>query len=437
MGSLIFGSYRGLNKELQEKAIEIIEEKRKEIIEFFHTKGSFEKPNGNINDASLNKDKAIEKIYYPEENRYNLHLKIYNLPGIFRNNDGLFEIIGKTLMIFQTFFNKYNDIDDKEKYQKIFDEFFDSLTQANNKKIKEIIGLDIKDNDLKKMKQGLESLMDIFGEENIKSYYRDVYIYCGGAAAIITIGSLLSFLLIPTLSVSMFATPFSLFIITGFAGYLIHKHIKKNHSQNVKNNVHKIQDFYDKIQSFLSEGADYFCKDGEKNLFVIAYEKDRNNSVKEICLFPYYLNGLRDSVCPTLGNNALPGSNTEYYRTLLDACKYYIDNYSQRIYEHINIRPQPGLQEEMIDEFEFLRSATIQEIQAKIHSGDEIEKFKILNNHQYIENGMEYQKIDESLTNNNSGNVSIDFNQINQDYYNQQYDSQQENNQIYLNEEFN
>ena len=252
MGSLIFGSYRGLNKELQEKAIEIIEEKRKEIIEFFHTKGSFEKPNGNINDASLNKDKAIEKIYYPEENRYNLHLKIYNLPGIFRNNDGLFEIIGKTLMIFQTFFNKYNDIDDKEKYQKIFDEFFDSLTQANNKKIKEIIGLDIKDNDLKKMKQGLESLMDIFGEENIKSYYRDVYIYCGGAAAIITIGSLLSFLLIPTLSVSMFATPFSLFIITGFAGYLIHKHIKKNHSQNVKNNVHKIQDFYDKIQSFLS-----------------------------------------------------------------------------------------------------------------------------------------------------------------------------------------
>ena len=91
----------------------------------------------------------------------------------------------------------------------------------------------------------------------------------------------------------------------------------------------------------------------------------------------------------------------------------------------------------MIDEFEFLRSATIQEIQAKIHSGDEIEKFKILNNHQYIENGIEYQKIDESLTNNNSGNVSIDFNQINQDYYNQQYDSQQENNQIYLNEEFN
>ena len=114
---------------------------------------------------------------------------------------------------------------------------------------------------------------------------------------------------------------FSLFIITGFAGYLIHKHIKNNHIQDVKNNVHKIQDFYDKIQSFLSEGADYFCKDGEKNLFVIAYEKDRNNFVKEICLFPYYLNGLRDSVCPTLGNNALPGSNTEYYRTLLDACK--------------------------------------------------------------------------------------------------------------------
>ena len=103
-------------------------------------------------------------------------------------------------MIFQTFFNKYNDIDDKEKYQKIFDEFFDSLTQANNKKIKEIIGLDIKDNDLKKMKQGLESLTDIFGEEDLQSYFRKVYIYGGGAAGLITIGSLLSFSLKPILS---------------------------------------------------------------------------------------------------------------------------------------------------------------------------------------------------------------------------------------------
>jgi hypothetical protein len=138
MGSLIFGNYRELNKELQVKAKEILEEKRKEIIEFFKTKGSFEKPNNNKNNSFLNKDKAIEKIYYPDENRYKLHLKIYNLPGIFRNNDGLFEIIGKTLMIFQLFFNKYNDIEDKEKYQKIFDEFFESLIQANNKKIKEI-----------------------------------------------------------------------------------------------------------------------------------------------------------------------------------------------------------------------------------------------------------------------------------------------------------
>ena len=112
----------------------------------------------------------------------------------------------------------------------------------------------------------------------------------------------------------------------------------------------------------------------------------------------------------------------------------HVNNYSQKIYEHINVRPQPGLQEELLNEFEFLRTATIQKIQEKIHSQDEIEKFKILNNHQFIENGGEYQRLDQSLTNNASRNYSIDSNQINQEYNAQQYDAQQENNQMLLNE---
>lgn len=112
----------------------------------------------------------------------------------------------------------------------------------------------------------------------------------------------------------------------------------------------------------------------------------------------------------------------------------HVNNYSQKIYEHINVRPQPGLQEELLNEFEFLRTATIQKIQEKIHSQDEIEKFKILNNHQFIENGGEYQRLDQSLTNNASRNYSIDSNQINQEYNAQQYDAQQENNQMLLSE---
>ena len=101
MGDLIFRNYRDQNQELQRKAIEIIEEKKDEIIEFFNSQGILEKPNGQKDDKTLNMDKAIEKIYYPGENRYKLHLRIYNIPGIFRKNDGLFEIIGETLMIFQ------------------------------------------------------------------------------------------------------------------------------------------------------------------------------------------------------------------------------------------------------------------------------------------------------------------------------------------------
>ena len=260
MGDLIFGSYRDQNQELKRKAKEIIKEKMDEIIEFFNFHGDFEKPNGPKNDNTLNMDKAIEKIYYPGENRYKLHLRI--------------------------FFNKFNNLNDKNEYQRKFDEFFNALIKADNSKIYELIGINIEDTDLVKKKQGLESLMEIFGTENLKSYYKNVFIGGGiGTACLAALGSFFAWEIGAALTMPV-VTPFSIIIIAGVIGYFIWQKAKENHIQNVNNNINIIQDFYNKIQTFLSEGADYFCKDGDKNLFVIAYEKNTNNLIREICMFP-------------------------------------------------------------------------------------------------------------------------------------------------------
>jgi len=431
MGDLIFGSYRDQNQELKRKAIEIIEEKRDEIIDFFNFHGNLEKPNGPKDDKTLNMDKAIEKKFYPNENRYKLHLRIYNIPGIFRKNDGLFEIIGETLMIFQLFFNKFNNINDKNEYQKKFEEFFNALIKADNLKIYKMIGLNIENTDLIRKKQGLESLMEIFGTENLKAYYKSVFIGEGiGTACLAALGSFLAWEIGATLTMTA-VTPIAIAILAGVIGYFIWDSAKEKNIQDVTNNVNKIQDFYNKIQDFLSKGADYFCnddddahkdgdvrKDGDdskvsdKNLFVIAYKKRSNNLIEEICMFPYYLEGIWGINCPTIGKKGSMGSNSDYYRIVLDACQYYVNTFKPRVYLHINKYPQPNLQSEIQDEFNFLRTATISEIEKKIKNKN-------------LTNGIQSS---EDITTNDSINTSqFDQENGNQMYYHQgeQYDYNQ------------
>ena len=408
MGDLIFRNYRDQNQELQRKAIEIIEEKKDEIIEFFNSQGILEKPNGQKDDKTLNMDKAIEKIYYPGENRYKLHLRI--------------------------FFNKFNNLNDKNEYQRKFDEFFNALIKADNSKIYELIGINIEDTDLVKKKQGLESLMEIFGTENLKSYYKNVFIGGGiGTACLAALGSFFAWEIGAALTKPV-VTPFAIIIIAGVIGYFIWQKAKENHIQNVNNNINIIQDFYNKIQTFLSEGADYFCKDGDKNLFVIAYEKNTNNLIREICMFPYYLEGIWGINCPTIGKKGSMGSNSDYYRIVLDACQYYVRTFKPRVYLHINKNPQPNLQSEIQEEFNFLRTATAAKIFEKINSKDEITKFNVVNNYQNLANGIESSEgiivTDESRNTNQ-------FEQENGDQVFYQHGQQYDNNQIDMEPEYN
>ena len=106
------------------------------------------------------------------------------------------------------------------------------------------------------------------------------------------------------------------------------------------------------------------------------------------------------------------GSNSDYYRIVLDACQYYVDTFKPRVHLHINKNPQPNLQSEIQDEFNFLRTATISEIEKKIKNKN-------------LTNGIQSS---EDITTNDSINTSqFDQENGNQMYYHQgeQYDYNQ------------
>ena len=352
MGSLLFGNSADMSLKLKSKVLEFLEDKniKKEIIEYFN---SYE---------------------YPKENKYNLCIHIYNIPGVLRMNNGLFQIIGETMMIFQLFFNKYNELEE-ENFKEKFDEFFDALLNADCKKIYDLILIKINETDLIKKKQGLDTLIEMFGEQNIKSYYNTVLFSALGSGIALAIGNLFFRGITSTLTASTASTPLGISIIIIFVGYC-------------KNSYQKIKDFYDRVQDVLSNGAEYYTQDGLKNLFVIAIDRE-NNLVKDICMFPYYIKELKSSNCPTLGKDAPSNSNSEYYSVMLDACKYYIEKYSLKIHNHINnVNQDYNLQNEIENDFRFLKSAKMIEIKERIKPLDEIEKFLIIQNNQNIMNGM-------------------------------------------------
>jgi hypothetical protein len=139
-------------------------------------------------------------------------------------NNGLFQIIGETLMIFQLFFNKYNELEE-ENFKEKFDEFFDALLNADCKKIYDLILIKINETDLIKKKQGLDTLIEMFGEQNIKSYYNTVLFSALGSGIALAIGNLFFRGITSTLTASTASTPLGISIIIIFVGYCIYKEL--------------------------------------------------------------------------------------------------------------------------------------------------------------------------------------------------------------------
>ena len=149
-----------------------------------------------------------------------------------------------------------------------------------------MIQLNISRLNLLRIKQGLETIMEIFGTENVKSYYKITFgalASIGGTALVSLIGLGIGSALTATAA----ATTVGILIIIGICGYFIYRKIKNDNIDDAKHNYQKIDDFYQKVQDFISKGATNFCEDDKdnnnhnhtekkpnpKNLFIIAFEK--------------------------------------------------------------------------------------------------------------------------------------------------------------------
>ena len=143
---------------------EILNENSLKIKNYFD---SFEieknKPN-NIPD--LNVDRPIIKNISPKENRYQLNIDIYNLPALFRVDNGLFFIVSQISIYLDKFKGKHSHLNEIELKQK-FSLFFKSLLELNSTKINKLLELSITKDDLIEIKHGMEKLIDYFGTENI------------------------------------------------------------------------------------------------------------------------------------------------------------------------------------------------------------------------------------------------------------------------------
>ena len=368
MGILGFGN-NGKEITLKKKIEEFMNRKREEIVQYFNSFDELTQPN----DPTQNKDKAIDKVYYEEEGGYKYIFHIFNIPGIFRMNNGLFQMIGENLMIFQLFFNKYSDLNE-ENLRKQFEEFFNALLEVDADKINKMLQIKIEECELIKKKKGLEFLMDMFGYENIKTYYLTIILTGIGTSVLASTGILLTKAIIDTITFPPVGLAIGVVIIIGVISFFIYRNVSNNHNKIVCNNFLKLKQFFDDTQNFLSSGVYYLCEDGDKNLFVIAIKK-KKNIIEEICILPHYIIEITSTNCPTLGNNPLSNSNAEYYKTVLDACNFYIKKFSSRINNHINGITDYYLQKDIEEVFNWLKKATMAQIKEKIYA-EEIQKIK-------------------------------------------------------------
>ena len=361
---------------LKEIAKKFNENKKEEIIQYFNSYETLTKPN-----STQNEDQAIDKVYSEIKKKYKYIYHIFNIPGVMRMNNGLFQMIGETLMIFQLFFNEYKKLD-KNSHQEKFDEFFNALLYADTNKINEMLKIKMEENDLIKKKNSLEFLMDMFGDENMRNYYKEIFIGTATAEVVATTGILFGSTLVKTISTGYVLVSIGIIATIGILSFFIYRGVKDNHKKKVSNNFLKIKQFFDEVQNFLSSGVDFFCNDGDKNLFIIAIEKNED-LINDICIFPFYLKELKSTNCPTLGNNPQSNSNAEYYKIVLEACKYYVKKYTLRVYNHANGNYDYNLQKELDNDFIWLKDATMKQIKEKIKSENSEEiKYNMYKNKQ-------------------------------------------------------
>lgn len=341
------------SKILKIKTIEILEENKNEIKNYFE---KFQIENEPNNIANLNKDRPIIKKIYPEKNRYNLYIEIFNFPAFFRfEKNGLFPIISEISFYFEMFYNKYSNIK-KDEFNKKFNQFFKGLLELNSDSIKDLLKIDITKNDLLRLKFGMEKLIDYFGIENINYFFLKFTSIGGGAL----LGGIIGLVFGLCTSVPILAPVgigIGIGVIVGVVGYFIWKHFSnKEQEKIIERNQKPIKKFFYQILYDNSKIIDELLY-LNNNLFIISFQKDKNKNIDDVILFPHYNNQLNSQNCPTIGPNETADSNSYYYSCLIKGIEHYKEKYATKINNYLLGNPEPNLMNELKKDIEELKIA--------------------------------------------------------------------------------
>ena len=82
-------------------------------------------------------------------------------------------------------------------------------------------------------------------------------------------------------------------------------------------NEKAIQKCFDTMETTLNDDKVF----NETNLFIIVIEKTKDNDVREICMFPYYIEELNQNIFPIIGVKS-HGTNQRYYYYLLKGIQF-------------------------------------------------------------------------------------------------------------------
>jgi len=351
------------NKTLEAKAKEVLKDQEKEIIEFFNAHDL-----NKVNNTTIyNNDFPLIKKYYPSQNRHKIYLEIFNIPALFKENKGFIFTINKLAIYIFKFKEKYENKNiTKKVINEKFEEFLKAILEVKVQKIKEILDDNISEVDLINLKQGIEKLYQYFGFDTVKIYYSKIIgIDIGVGLANSMVGALTAFLSgfsvssIGIIAAAGFFAGIGISIAIGFVAYFIYDYyIKKpNDKNNILNNAECINKFFKEIKEFKVENLE------GKNLLILALNNDANN--REISIFSYNLNEI-SSICPIIGDNAEPSSNSFIYTTYLKATEFFIKKYKDRIQRENCIQKKKNI----IKDFEDLKKLSVAQIKYLIEQAN-------------------------------------------------------------------
>ena len=399
------------NKSLETKAKEVLKDKQEEIIKFFNEHAFNLDDKSNNNNAIYNNDLPLIKKYFPSQNKYNIYLEIFNMPALFKENKGFIFTINKIAIYCFTFKAKYEQENlTKEEFNNRFKEFLNAILEVNDQKINDLLNENIIKDDLIKLKQGLEKLYQYFGPDTVENYYKEIIgtgVLAGTVAG--TFYGFISGFSLCSIGISAGVgclSGLALGIFVGYMGYFIYETIQKyKMEKNIINNRKCIQTFFDKIQDFKVD------KLIGHNLLVLALNI-KNENINEITIFPHNLDKINSLICPIIGPNAEPSSNSLLYYTYLDATEFYILKYSDKINHESYYEIVEHLKEDFKN-LEKLNSLTVEEIRYFIEK-ERRNTFKTNNYENAIStnstNGYTLQNYTNNYINTNSTNNNINSN---------------------------